>query len=170
MSEEQLIELLLDGSPEAAAELEALRTDPATAAQLSELQTFFATCRAEFAPEPGLAADRALAERVLARTTRQDLSWHGELRLVRSFVNDRLGASTVLKLVAASLLLHVLALPVVAWVLLTSDPEDGFFIRFEDRPDPVAEEVAEPMIVLPDERATIEDLLGDPIPAGDEEE
>jgi len=64
------------------------------------------------------AADRALAARILERTTREDLSWRGDWREVARYVRGGLKSSRALRLLAASVLLHLLALPVLAVALV----------------------------------------------------
>jgi hypothetical protein len=60
------------------------------------------------------ARERSFHARVLARTTRQDPSWRGDLRLWLEFLGRRLESSPALRLVAAVLVLHLVAFPVVA--------------------------------------------------------
>lgn len=64
---------------------------------------------------------------VLARTTREDLSWRGDLRLLGEFLRARLRASPALRLVAASLALHLVAGPALAWWMLRERPEERSF-------------------------------------------
>ena len=64
----------------------------------------------------------ALADRALAASTREDLSWHGDMRVVGRYVRDGLRSSALLRLAAASLLLHLAAIPVVALFMLTGEP------------------------------------------------
>lgn len=70
---------------------------------------------------------------VLARTTRQDLSWRGDLHLAWEFLRARLRASPALRLVAACLVLHLVAGPVVAyWIFHRSpEPSRGLTLRVE---------------------------------------
>lgn len=73
---------------------------------------------------------------LFARSTRIDLSWRGDLRLVHDFLRQRLRASTALRVVAASLALHVVAAPVVAyWVLWKPEPEKRLTLRIEPASD-----------------------------------
>ncbi len=94
---------------------------------LAELEGFLGRCR-----EAALGADaqpaeaRRVSARVLARTTREDLGWRGDLRLLHAFVAQRLRSSGVLRFAAASLLVHLLALPVLAWFAFREAPR-----RFE---------------------------------------
>lgn len=58
-----------------------------------------------------------LSQRILSQTTGEDLSWRGDFRLVGRYMRTGLGASPVLRVAAASLLFHLVALPVLAyWV------------------------------------------------------
>jgi hypothetical protein len=84
--------------------------------ELAELETFIADCRSALLVEdPRLAEDaRRVAESVLSRTVREDLGWRGDLRLVRGFMANRMRSSLLLRFAAASLLVHLIALPVIA--------------------------------------------------------
>ena len=86
-------------------------------AELQELEAVLAQARVEAraAPDWSPIREGALVGRVLSQTTREDLSWRGDLRLVAGFIRERLAASPILKVVAASLLVHLIALPVVGW-------------------------------------------------------
>lgn len=69
---------------------------------------------------------------LLARTTRRDLSWRGDLALLVDFLRQRLRASPALRVVAASLALHVVAAPAVAyWILREPRPEKRVMLRVE---------------------------------------
>lgn len=58
-----------------------------------------------------------LSQRILSQTTGEDLSWRGDFRLVGRYMRTGLSASPVLRVAAASLLFHLVALPVLAfWV------------------------------------------------------
>ena len=70
--------------------------------------------------------------RVLARTTREDLSRWGDLLLLRDYLRARLKASPALRLVAASLALHLVAAPAVAyWMLHEPEPKKPLLIHIE---------------------------------------
>lgn len=73
---------------------------------------------------PGWSArrERAFHARVLARTTRQDPSWRGDVRLMLDFLARRLESSPALRLVAAALVLHLAAFPVVALMAWQARP------------------------------------------------
>lgn len=126
---EELLELLLAagrGDPAAAQRLARREARSASeAARIDDLRLFLAQLGEwarygeQAAPAP---TQRALERRVLARTTREDLSRWGDLGLALRFVGARLRASGALRLAAASLLLHLLALPVVAWMVWSSPP------------------------------------------------
>lgn len=115
LSEAELIELALAPAarPDALTDCETCR------ARALELAGFLNDCRAELGdgleestPAPGFV------EGVLARTTREDLGWRGDLRLVGSFVSRRLRSSPVLRFAAASIAVHLFVLPVLAWMAL----------------------------------------------------
>ena len=90
------------------------------------------------------AAD--LEERVLAVTTREDLGWRGDLRLVGGFLRERLSQSSLLRLAAASLLVHLIAVPaVLAYVLLRQEPPE-VRLGFEPAPGPDPFEEAQPEV------------------------
>jgi len=77
--------------------------------------------------------DRFVAS-VLARTTRMDLSWRGDLRLWSDFLRARLKASPALRLVAASLALHLVAAPALAWWILREPPAEPTFTLHVELP------------------------------------
>ncbi len=84
-----------------------------------ELFRFVQACR-EAANAPVDTAD--VVARSLAVSTQEDLSWRGDARDLNRFLRDRLRSSAALRLAAASLLLHLAALPVVALYVLTEEP------------------------------------------------
>lgn len=153
--EERLLELLLAGSERSEEELEELRGDPRRGAAAAELEAFLATCRHALREAPGEAAasafegarGAALAERVLDRSTREDLGWRGDLRLLGGFAAERLRSSRLLRLAAASLLVHLAALPVLAWYALLPPRETGLQISIEPRAETplLPEEAEEPV-------------------------
>ena len=98
-----------------------------------------------------------LVERSLAASTREDLSWRGDMRDTARFLRDRLRSSAALRLAAASLLLHLAALPVVALYVLTEESEPPrFFVDNGQRAAPFTQveepegdaglEIAEPQL------------------------
>lgn len=114
--------LLGEASPEAdSAELARLRSELGAAGDVLRARAF------------AHARDEArFVARVLARTTREDLSLAGDVRLFIDFLRARLKASRALRLVAASLALHVVAGPALAWWMLREpEPERQLFIRVE---------------------------------------
>lgn len=100
------------------------------------------------------ASDRAvdhsqLVKRVLSQTSREDLGRRADLRLVGSYLRERLAQSALLRFAAASLVVHILAVPVVlAWVLLSERGED-VYLRFEPPADARPFEEALPLNLEP---------------------
>lgn len=100
------------------------------------------------------AQDRAgdhslLVERVLAETSREDLGRRADLRLVGNYLRERLAQSALLRFAAASLVVHLFAVPVVlAWVLLT-DKRDEVYLRFEPPAEALPFEDASPLDLEP---------------------
>ena len=76
-------------------------------------------------------SEGALVGRILSGTTREDLSWRGELRLMGGYVRERLRSSALLRIVAASLMLHLAAIPVVAFWVVRKAPAPAAIIEFE---------------------------------------
>jgi len=91
-------------------------------------------------------ASYAFQQEVLAATTREDLGLIGDLRLVLRFCGTRLRASRALRLAAASLLAHMIALPVLAYFVLRDDKQpDVMHITIEaPQAAPFAEQLQEP--------------------------
>lgn len=155
-SDEDLLEWVLDEELRERYPREALEGDPEVAARLFELESFLSSCRDSLAEryslteaveaelEPG--ANEALVESILASTTREDLSWRGDLRLVGGFLRQRLRSSRLLRVVAASLLLHIVALPAIAYYAIFVAPERTTVLRFDPGPGelPYAPEELEP--------------------------
>jgi hypothetical protein len=131
--DEERLELLLslDKCPEHADE------------ESRELFGFVQACR-EVANAP--SNTELLVSRSLSISTREDLSWRGDVRDLTRFVGDRLRSSAALRLAAASLLLHLAALPVVAFYVLTEEPAvPEFAVDVSNRSAPFdAEESPEP--------------------------
>lgn len=161
-SDEDLLEWALDPSsmtPEAEAALQAdtelRRSLESWEATVSELRVGFAS------EEQAEHASERLADSILAQTTREDLSWRGDLRLVSSFVRRGLSRSVWTKLVAASLIIHISALPILGYMLLVETPERHFNIFLEKPVDPPFEEN------LPEPDREVDSLdpeLGDRLP------
>lgn len=89
-----------------------------TLAEYEDLAAFVGACREAAAVD---LQDHSLAERALLAARSEDLSWRGDLQLLKGFVGDRLRSSMLLRLAAASLLVHIAALPVVAYFVLTEE-------------------------------------------------
>jgi hypothetical protein len=156
--DEDLVELLLGGGPRSAERDGSLSDEER--ARLEGWRGFLAGCRAEL--DDGSEVEGvdlgALRERVLARTTREDVSLRGDLLLWRGFLAQRLRSSAVLRVVAASLLVHVAALPVLAYYTWRAPaPERGVRVDFarpseppfrESEPEPPSE-VDAPEVALP---------------------
>ena len=132
LTEEDLLELALDAEA-GRVSLEGSATDTlrgalacATCAQALE------RARAEVRAlrlaaldlEPSAQGAAHAVERTLGATTREDLSWRGDWRVVGRYLGDRLRSSRAVRLLAASLLVHLLTLPVIAWVLLRHAADD----------------------------------------------
>ena len=129
--------------------------------RLEGWSVFLAECRSELCDGSELDGTDlgALEQRVLAETTREDVSWRGDLVLWRGFLAQRLRSSAVLRVVAASLLLHLVALPVLAYYTWRPpEPERGVQVEFEQaaelpfresEPEPPSE-VAAPEVELAD--------------------
>ena len=118
-AEPDLLEAALDSGARA------LRAEIAACAEcarrLQQLEGFVARVRGALVDEPA----PALAERVLAATTREDLGWRGDLHVAWRFARSRLRASPLLRAAAAILAIHLAALPVLAWIVLRAPPRDG---------------------------------------------
>lgn len=90
---------------------------------IAELERFLASVRREASAAAEPAASARVVEAVLRSSTRQDLTWRGDLHLVRGFVRRRLAQSPSLRAVAALLLLQVLLAPgVLAFLALRPAP------------------------------------------------
>ena len=125
LEEADLLRLALEGRAASRSELAAC---PTCAARLGELDRLLETCRAaarERDAQPARA--RHLAERVLAATTRADPTWRGDVRLLGGFLGGRLRSSRVLRFAAASLVAHLVALPVFAWLAFREPPPERHF-------------------------------------------
>lgn len=133
------LELVLRDDAEAARRRAQLSRDPRVRERLAELERFVAHCRTlarEQERRAAAAGGDALIARVLARTTRRDLGWSGDLRLAGRFVRERLRASLALRVAAASLVLHLFALPVVAWMVWVRPEPSEPRIGVEPPPPP----------------------------------
>jgi len=148
---------------------------PVCAAELSELERFLSSSRSalERATRVPERESADLAERILARTTRQDPAWRespwrdkglrGDVRLLGSFVATRLRSSRVLRLAAASLLAHLFALPVLAWYILEQRDEPAIWITIAPPAEEVewaaSDEERLPPLVVPAMDSSIDETL-----------
>ncbi len=136
--EPTLLEAVLDGSAEALrAELRACAECSRRAA---ELESFASHLRGTLldAPQTEFTSrtEQRFAERVLARTTREDLSRKGDLVLMAQFAVERLRASPALRVAAAVIVVHLCALPVLAWIVLRAPARQGVFSTSIETPPP----------------------------------
>jgi len=130
--DERLLEWLLNPETRDERTRAELEADEGARLRLERLGRFVDRCRStadDLALESDSAPDRdagdlaPLTARVLDCTTREDLTWRGDVRLYGRYLRGRLAESAWLRLAAASLLLHLLALPAVAVYLLVSQPK-----------------------------------------------
>ena len=113
----------------------------------------------EIRTEQASPRSRALTDRILQSTTRSRAEWFGDLRLIRDWVLSRCQQSLWVRLAAASLILHLAALPVLAWYLMRDPiPEPQIFFElpsermFEPAPiDDIAVEAPDARLLLEDE-------------------
>ncbi len=112
---ETLTELALQGVDDRAREL----CGPESLAEYEALTAFVAACREASVVE---SKTDGLSDRALLAARSEDLSWRGDLRLVDRFVRDGLRSSLALRLAAASVLVYMASLPVVALFVLTDAP------------------------------------------------
>jgi hypothetical protein len=111
-SDTELLELLCAGEARG-------RPDAGAAEELAEFERLLARARAAaLAPVLGAERERALVERILVATTREDGSRRADLRLAAAFLRARLRESRALRLAAASLLAHATLASAAAWSLL----------------------------------------------------
>jgi hypothetical protein len=134
--DERLLEWLLNPATRDERTRAVLDADDAARQRLERLSQFVDHCRdtAEDLPEGTSSAQTSadedltpLTARVLDCTTREDLTWRGDLSLYGRYLHRRLAESAWLRLAAASLLLHLLALPAVAVYLLVVEPKAAEF-------------------------------------------
>ena len=114
-----------------------------------------------------------LASRVLAATTREDISWRVDLRLVGGFVVAHLRSSRMLRIAALVLAMHFAGLSVLAYHLLSQPAEPYINVDFEKRPElPFLEDSVEPggALSLPEaaEEPRVRELPTDGNPADEE--
>jgi hypothetical protein len=154
LREADLLAVLLAARPERDT-LAVLRACPVCGPELAELERDLHHMRATLAEAAPPVSDD-FAERVLDSTSREDLGLAGDVRLILGFVGARLRSSRALRLAAASLLLHLLALPVLAFfVLREAEPRWPFNLTTEEPPElffqPSLE--PEPELVVPEPEA-----------------
>lgn len=115
MNDERYLDAHLNGEPDPS-------LDPATMDKWNEsIDRLRAVAKEEDATP---AADqRRLVQSILSRTTGEDLSWRGDLALYGRFFKERLKESPWLQLAAASLLVHLAALPALAFYQWWTEPE-----------------------------------------------
>jgi hypothetical protein len=167
-NEEELIERLMNGSDADATELAACAECSAAA---RELEDFLGLCRDSLEVHVDPARVEALTDEVLALTTREDLGWRGDMRLVGGFVHSRMRASFFLRVAAASLVVHVTGVPLLAYLGFFNPPDNSFFIHTEQAAQPpfvdapeeidgelVPQEVYEAIELI--ENLGIEDVVG----------
>ena len=165
----RLLEWILNPARRDPAQGVGIDADPGLRARREELTAFLATCREALGPDVyhsvylrayprayPRADPEELAQEVLARTTREDLTWRGDLRLLGGYLRGRLRASAWLRVAAASLLVHLVALPVLAYYVIFT-PAQPFDLTFEPAPESDYGEVSEPDLPLP-----VPDLLEEP--------
>jgi hypothetical protein len=115
-SDEDLLQLLLEGRAD---ELARARAESGARQRLAELETFLERWRAPLAELSGAippGREERLARRVLARTTRLDTGWRGNVARLTGFARDRLARSALLRCAAVLLLVSAIGLPLLAWL------------------------------------------------------
>lgn len=144
----RLLEWILNPAEQDDTTRDELARDGGASARAEELDAFLAHCRALAEEGTEVQASAGLASQVLARTTREDLSWRGDVDLIVNHLRRRIAESGWMKLAAASLLLHLLALPALAIYMLVAEPKQPEigFIRAEDYyPEGFPEQVEDPV-------------------------
>ena len=113
-----------------------------------DLRAFSAAMRDELIgakDAPARASDdlraRRVAQKVLARTTREDLGRRGEAGLLLDFVAERMRQSALLRIAAALLLVQLTVVPLVAWHLHRQPEGPDLNIRFEPAPEGIEGEL-----------------------------
>jgi hypothetical protein len=87
--------------------------------------------------------------RILARTTREDLGWRGDFGLLAGFLRQRFSASRGLRLLAASLAVHLLVLPLFAWLALRpQEPGPTLLVHIEPPEQALPDVPEEPLRAL----------------------
>lgn len=131
---------------------------------LAEEERTLGDLRRAFADAPDERSAR-FAERVLRTTTREDLSWRGSAALLTRFARDRVARSRPLRWLAASILIHALALPVLAFVAWRELREErAFRTGIERAEELLPQQPAEPERPLELVEPELPDLPPDPGP------
>ncbi len=167
--EERLVELLLglgrNDVGNAAEELAALRSDPRLEESARETEAIVRATQHladQDSTELTPLRESRLVGRILSRTTREDLSWRGDWNLWRRFLLERFHNSNALRVVAASLLVHLLALPFFGTQIFKS-PEKPVVLKFEPADsaslEPPAQEPFEPLTETGSSVASIDNAL-----------
>lgn len=150
-SEEALLDWLLEDEGLREPSRSTLVADSEVGARLVALEDWLGRCRGALVPAVDAGQPRRtrlLTRRILSDTTREDLSWRGDLRLVAGYVGARLRASAALRVIAASLVLHLLGLPLLAWVgWLRPEPTSSRILVEAPRHDPFSTYDEPPRVV-----------------------
>ena len=110
----ELLRLLLEGSGDEGA------LGEADERERLELEAFLARARGVLGEDAERLAplrERALGERVLEASSRAPLDWRARRQVFGRVLAEGLRSSALMRLAAASLLLHLAALPVLAWMV-----------------------------------------------------
>ncbi len=138
---EDILQWCLDPSSRTPETERALESDPLLRESFEGFESSVAGLRSALSREEAATNDAGLVDQILRATTREDLTWRGDLRLVGEYLGRHVKSSWVVKLVAASLVAHLTALPILGFMLLTKSPESGFNLRLEEPIDLPFEEV-----------------------------
>jgi hypothetical protein len=169
LAPEELTELAAAGVTDNLAEArEAALACPVCAAELADLERFLARSRdaLERATHGGKDAKDdggELVLRILAQTTRRD-SNHAEVVPFTRFVMTRLRASRVLRLAAASLVAHLLALPVLAWYVFDKPEQPAIWVTIAPPTEeafPAHDDERLPPLVVPQTSVPAMDSVAD---------
>lgn len=122
-----------DGTPEAG--------EPVGLEDLQELRDLCVRALRQESPVEAQLQARRVAQRVLKRTTREDLGRRGDLGVILEFIGDRLRDSMLLRVAVAALVVQVTIVPIVAWHLLTEPTRGGVRFVLEPSPEGIYDEV-----------------------------
>lgn len=109
--------------------------------ELQELRDLCVRALRQEAPLESQLQARRVAQRVLKRTTREDLGRRGDLGVILEFIGDRLRDSMLLRVAVAALVVQVTIVPIVAWHLLTEPPRGGVRFVLEPSAEDIYDEV-----------------------------